>query len=158
MGIGTPATVALSAAGIRFTAHSYRHDPANRHFSLEAVSALGLDPERVFKTLLVEVDSRLVVAVVPVTGTLDLGALARAVGGKHAAMADPAVAQRKTGYVLGGISPVGQRAKHQTVIDETAQLYDTVLVSGGRRGFDVELTPADLASVTDARFAPLARG
>ncbi|MEO7005594.1 MAG: Cys-tRNA(Pro) deacylase [Terrimesophilobacter sp.] len=157
MGAGTPATVTLTAAGIRFTAHSYRHDPSNRHFGSEAVSALGLQPERVFKTLLVEVDGRLVVAVVPVTGTLDLGALARAVGGKHAAMADPATAQRKTGYVLGGISPIGQKTTLETVIDETAQLYDSVFVSGGRRGFDLELTPADLAAVTAARFAPLAR-
>jgi Cys-tRNA(Pro)/Cys-tRNA(Cys) deacylase len=157
MGTGTPATVALSAAGIRFTAHSYRHDPANRHFGLEAVTALGLDAARVFKTLLVDVDGRLIVAVVPVTGSLDLGALARAAGGKHAAMADPALAQRKTGYVLGGISPIGQKIRHETVVDETAQLYDTVFVSGGRRGFDVELAPADLVSITGATTAAIAR-
>ncbi|GAB3035885.1 Cys-tRNA(Pro) deacylase [Parafrigoribacterium mesophilum] len=157
MGTGTPATVALTASGIRFTAHSYRHDPANRHFGLEAVTELGLDAARVFKTLLVDVDGRLVVAVVPVTGSLDLGALARAANGKHASMADPAVAQRKTGYVLGGISPIGQKVRHQTVIDETAELYDTVFVSGGRRGLDIELAPADLVAITAATTAAIAR-
>jgi Cys-tRNA(Pro)/Cys-tRNA(Cys) deacylase len=157
MATGTPATVALTASGIRFTAHSYRHDPANRHFGLEAVTALGLDAGRVFKTLLVDVDGRLVVAVVPVTGSLDLGALARATNGKHATMADPALAQRKTGYVLGGISPIGQKIRHQTVVDETAELYDTVVVSGGRRGLDVELAPADLLAITGAMTAAIAR-
>ena len=154
---GTPATVALSAAGIPFTAHAYEHDPANTNFGLEAATALGLDPDRVFKTLLADVDGALVVGIVPVTGKLDLKALAAAVGGKKAEMADPVVAQRRTGYVLGGISPIGQKNAHPTVLDETAELYDTVFVSGGRRGFDIELSPADLVRATSAVVADIAR-
>jgi len=154
---GTPATVALTTAGIPFTAHAYDHDPANTNFGLEAASALGLDPEQVFKTLLADVDGTLVVGIVPVTGKLDLKALASAVGGKKAEMADPRLAERRTGYVVGGISPIGQKVRHATVIDETAELYDTVFVSGGRRGLDIELAPADLARITDAIFATIAR-
>lgn len=157
MSAGTPAIVALTAAGIDFTAHSYDHDPANSNFGLEAATALGLDPERVFKTLLADVDGALVVGIVPVTGKLDLGALAKAAGGKRATMADPAVAQRKTGYVLGGISPIGQKAAHPTVVDETVELFDTVYVSGGRRGFDIGLAPSDLIAVTSAIVAPIAK-
>ncbi|AND16600.1 Cys-tRNA(Pro) deacylase [Rathayibacter tritici] len=156
-GPGTPATVALSAAGIRFAPREYRHDPATTLYGLEAAQALGVEPERVFKTLLVDVDGELVVGVVPVTGSLGLKELAAAVGGKRAAMADPALAQRRTGYVLGGISPLGQKTRHRTVIDETAELYDTVLVSGGRRGFDIELAPADLVAATAALLADIAR-
>jgi len=155
---GTPATVALTAAGIAFTEHPYDHDPAAASFGLEAANALGIEPERVFKTLLADVDGRLVVGVVPVTGKLDLKALAAAVGGKRATMADPAVAERRTGYVVGGISPVGQKTAHPTVLDETVQLWDTVFVSGGRRGFDVELAPADLARVTGAVIAAIGAG
>jgi len=154
---GTPATIALAAAGIRFLPHAYAHDPANTNYGTEAASALGLDPEQVFKTLLADVDGSLVVAIVPVTGTLDLRALARAMGGKKAVMADPAVAQRKTGYILGGISPVGQKNQHPTVLDETAELYPSIFVSGGRRGFDIELAPADLLSITAGRVAAIAR-
>jgi Cys-tRNA(Pro)/Cys-tRNA(Cys) deacylase len=157
MALGTPATVALAAAGVAYTAHAYQHDPGNRNFGLEAASALQLDPERVFKTLVADVDGSLVVAIVPVTGSLDLGALAAVVGGKRAIMADPAVAQRKTGYVLGGISPIGQKTAIRTVLDETAELFDTIFVSGGRRGFDIELAPADLVSVTSATIAAIAR-
>lgn len=153
---GTPATVALDAARIPFTAHPYEHDPANTNYGMEAATALGIDPERVFKTLLVEVDGRLVVAVVPVSGRLDLKAVAAATGGKRAQMADPALAQRRTGYVLGGISPLGQKHAHDTVIDETAELFDTILVSGGRRGLDIELAPADLARLTRAVIAAIA--
>ena len=153
---GTPATVALHAAGIPFTEHAYSHDPANTNYGLEAANALGLDPDRVFKTLLAEVEGRLVVAIVPVTGKLDLKRLAAAVGGKRAAMADPAVAERRTGYVVGGISPIGQKTAHPTVIDETAELWDTVYVSGGRRGLDLELAPADLVRVTNATLADIA--
>ncbi|PPF49488.1 Cys-tRNA(Pro) deacylase, partial [Rathayibacter rathayi] len=153
-GPGTPATVALSAAGIRFTPREYRHDPVTTGYGLEAATALGVEPERVFKTLVVDVDGEFVVGVVPVTGSLGLKELAAAVGGKRAAMADPALAQRRTGYVLGGISPLGQKAPHRTVIDETAQLYDTVLVSGGQRGFDIELAPAD-RSLTEVRHHEL---
>lgn len=154
---GTPATVALTAAGIAFTAHAYEHDPANTNFGLEAASALGLDPEQVFKTLLADVDGSLVVGIVPVTGKLDLKALAAAVGGKKAEMADPKVAERRTGYVVGGISPIGQKNRHVTVLDETAELWDTVYVSGGKRGFDIELAPADLVRVTGAIVADIAR-
>ena len=115
-----------------------------------------LDPDRVFKTQLADVDGRLVVAIVPVTGKLDLKRLAAAVGGKRAAMADPAVAERKTGYVVGGISPIGQKTAHPTVIDETVELWDTVYVSGGRRGLDLELAPADLVRATQATLADIA--
>lgn len=110
-----------------------------------------------FKTLLADVDGRLVVGIVPVTGKLDLKALAAAVGGKKAAMADPALAERRTGYVVGGISPIGQKTRHETVLDETAELWDTVFVSGGRRGLDLELAPADLIRATDAVVADIAR-
>ena len=154
---GTPATVALTAAGIAFTEHAYAHDPANTNYGLEAATALGLDPDRVFKTLLAEVDGELIVAIVPVTGKVDLKRLAAAAGGKRATMADPAVAERRTGYVVGGISPIGQKTVSPTVIDETAGLWDTVFVSGGRRGFDVELAPADLVAATSAVIADIAR-
>lgn len=153
---GTPATVALHAAGIPFTEHAYAHDPANTNFGLEAAAALGLEPDRVFKTLLADVDGGLVVAIVPVTGKLDLKRLAAAAGGKRATMADPAVAERRTGYVVGGISPIGQKTVHPTVLDETAELWDTVYVSGGRRGFDIELTPADLMRATGALLSDIA--
>jgi Cys-tRNA(Pro)/Cys-tRNA(Cys) deacylase len=154
---GTPATIALAAAGIRFLPHAYEHDAANTNYGAEAASALGLDPEQVFKTLLADVDGSLVVAIVPVTGTLDLRALARALGGKKAVMADPAVAQRKTGYILGGISPIGQKTRHPTVLDETAELYPSIFVSGGRRGRVRCRTPADLLSITDGTVAAIAR-
>ena len=153
----TPATVALRAAGIPFSEHSYAHDPANRNFGEEAAAVLGIDAERVFKTLMVDVDGRLVVAVVPITGKLDLGALAAAVAGKRATMADPAVAERRTGYLVGGISPIGQKTPQQCVVDETAELFDTVFVSGGRRGFDIELSPGDLIRITGATTAAIAR-
>jgi Cys-tRNA(Pro)/Cys-tRNA(Cys) deacylase len=154
---GTPATAALASAGIPFTEHAYAHDPANRDFGMEAATALGLDPDQVFKTLLVDVDGRLVVGIVPVTGKLDLKALAAAVGGKRAAMADPTLAERRTGYVVGGISPIGQKTRHETVLDETAELWDVVYVSGGRRGFDLGLAPADLIRATGAGVADIAR-
>jgi len=157
MALGTPATVALSAAGIPFTPHAYEHDAANTNFGLEAASALKLDPEQVFKTLLADVDGALTVAIVPVTGKLDLKALAAAVGGKKAEMADPKVAERKTGYVVGGISPIGQKTRHTTVLDETAELFDTIFVSGGKRGFDIELAPTDLLAITGGSVAAIAR-
>ena len=138
---GTPATVALTAAGIEHTVHAYAHDPRSTSYGLEAAEALGLDPARVHKTLMASVDGRLTVAIVPVSGQLDLKALARAVGGSKAVMADPAVAQRVTGYVVGGISPIGQRRPHPTVLDESALAWPTVFVSGGKRGLDLELAP-----------------
>lgn len=154
---GTPATVALTRAGVAFEVRAYEHDPAAPSYGLEAAEVLGVEPERVFKTLLADVDGRLVVAVVPVSGQLDLKALAAAVGGKKAAMADPAVAERTTGYVVGGISPVGQRKALPTVLDASALAHATILVSGGRRGLDLELAPADLISVTGATTAPVGR-
>jgi Cys-tRNA(Pro)/Cys-tRNA(Cys) deacylase len=154
---GTPATVALTRAGIAFTEHSYAHDPGASSYGLEAAEVLGLDPQRVLKTLVATVDDRLVVAVVPVSGHLDLKAVAAAVGGKKAAMADPAAAERATGYVVGGISPVGQRRAHATVVDASALQHDTVYVSGGRRGLDLGLAPGDLVRVTGAVVAPVAR-
>src|SRR5699024_10020976 len=122
-------------------------------YGLEAAQVLGVPPEQVFKTLMTTVDGTLTVAVVPVTGTLDLKALAHVLGGKKAAMADKHDAERATGYVVGGISPLGQKAPHPTVIDETVWLFDTVLVSGGRRGLDVELAPDDLVRLTAATVA-----
>ena len=154
---GTPATAALTASGIPFSEHAYVHDPAVRDFGAEAAAALGVDADQVFKTLLADVDGRLVVGVVPVSGKLDLKALAAAVGGKRAAMADPALAERRTGYVVGGISPIGQKTRHETVIDETVELWDVVYVSGGRRGLDLGLAPADLIRATDAVVADIAR-
>lgn len=156
-GAGTPASSALAEAGIPFTLHPYEHDPAAPSYGLEAADALGVEPDRVFKTLLADTELGIVVGVVPVTGMLDLKALASAVGAKRATMADPAVAERRTGYVVGGISPIGQKTRHVTVVDETAQLFDTVFVSGGRRGLDLEIAPADLLVATGAAYAPIAR-
>ena len=154
----TPATVALSAAGVHFSLLSYVHDPQSGSYGTEAAEALGVDPARVFKTLMVEVDGILTVAVVPVSCTLDLKALAAAAGRKKAVLADPAVAQRRTGYVLGGISPVGQRQTSPAVIDGSALDFDSILVSGGRRGLEIELAPADLIRVIGATVAPIAAG
>jgi Cys-tRNA(Pro)/Cys-tRNA(Cys) deacylase len=154
---GTPATVALLRAGIKFTAHSYVHDENVSGYGLEAAAALGVKPERVFKTLVADADGILVVAIVPVSGQLNLKALAAAVGVKRVQLAPPAVAERKTGYVLGGISPIGQKTTLTTVLDDTAQLFETVYVSGGRRGFDVELAAADLLAITRGRYAPIGR-
>ncbi|MEV5003012.1 Cys-tRNA(Pro) deacylase [Nocardioides sp. LML1-1-1.1] len=153
----TPATTALSAAGVVFTVHAYEHDPRAASYGTEAAEALGIDPDRVFKTLLADVDGTLVVGVVPVTGQLDLKALARAVGGRRAAMADPRAAERATGYVLGGISPLGQRTAHPTVVDDSALDRPTIYVSAGRRGLEVELSPAELVRLTAARVAAIRR-
>lgn len=147
---GTPATLALEAAGVSFTLHAYEHDPRVTNFGLEAAEALGFSPEQVFKTLMVQLTDGMAVGIVPVSGTLDLKAVAGALGQKKAAMADPAAAQRRTGYVLGGISPLGQRNPSPTVLDDSAFGHATVLVSGGRRGLDVELAPEDLERLTGA--------
>ncbi|HET6624844.1 MAG TPA: Cys-tRNA(Pro) deacylase [Nocardioidaceae bacterium] len=154
---GTPATVALTRAGIAFTVHTYDHDPTTVGFGLEAAAALGLEPDRVLKTLFVSVDGRLAVGIVPVSGQLDLKAVAAAVGAKKARMADPAEAERASGYVVGGISPVGQKRTHPTVLDESALAFETVYVSGGRRGMDLGIAPADLVHVTNATTARIAR-
>ncbi len=138
--------------------HTYDRDPAAESFGLDAAHALGLDPDRVFKTLFASVDGELVVGIVPVSGQLDLKAVASAVGGKKATMADPDRAQKASGYVVGGISPVGQRRRHRTVLDESALGLDTVFVSGGRRGMDIEIAPSDLVRVTGATTARIRRG
>ena len=168
-GAGTPATVALTRAGVPFTEHTYDHDADGTRslrrsrsdrfegYGLEAAEALGLEPATVFKTLLAVVDGDLVVGIVPVTGQLDLKALAASVGGKKATMADPAVAERVTGYVVGGISPLGQKRRLRTVLDSSADAHEVVYVSGGRRGLDLGLAPADLARLTDATRAPISR-
>jgi len=156
-GGGTPAMTALSAAAIAFTVHDYAHDPRSESYGEEAAAALGITADRVFKTLLADVDGALTVAVVPVSGQLDLKALARAVGGRKASMADPRAAERSTGYVVGGISPIGQKRAHPTVVDVTALDHPTVFVSAGRRGLEVELAPADLVSVTAGVTAPVGR-
>ncbi|QSR31665.1 Cys-tRNA(Pro) deacylase [Nocardioides sp. S5] len=154
---GTPATVALGAAGIAYEVRAYEHDPRAASYGLEAAEALGVEPARVFKTLLASLDGRLVVGIVPVSGQLDLKALARALGGSKAVMADVAAAERATGYVAGGISPIGQKRPHPTVLDASALEHDTILVSGGRRGFDLELAPTDLVAVTGAVTATIGR-
>ena len=154
---GTPATVALTRAGIAFTLHPYHHDPRATSYGLEAAASLGVPPARVFKTLLAEVDAKLAVAVVPVDRQLDLKALARVLGASRAAMADQAAAERATGYVVGGISPVGQKRAHPTVVDESALGHPTVFVSGGRRGLDLEIAPADLVRITEAITAQIGR-
>ena len=142
--------MALDRAGIDYRLRPYEHDPRTPSYGLEAAAALGVDPARVFKTLLASLDGALVVAVVPVAGQLDLKALARVLGGSRAAMAEVAVAERATGYVAGGISPIGQKRTHPTVLDATALDHATILVSAGRRGLDLELVPADLVSITGA--------
>jgi Cys-tRNA(Pro)/Cys-tRNA(Cys) deacylase len=153
----TPAILAARRAGIEFRIHEYAHDPAAASYGLEAAAALGVAPERVFKTLVAEVDGRLVVAVVPVAARLDLKALAAAAGGKRAALAEAAAAERATGYVTGGISPLGQRRRLPTWLDASAAGHATIHVSAGRRGLEIELQPAELARLTGARLAPLAR-
>ena len=152
-GKGTPAIAAATRAGVPFTVHEYAHDPRTESYGLEAVEKLGLDPARVFKTLVADVDGALTVAVVPVAEQLDLHAL-----GKRARMADPRAAERATGYVSGGISPLGQRRPLATVVDESALAFETIHVSAGRRGLELELVPADLVRLTGARVARIARG
>jgi Cys-tRNA(Pro)/Cys-tRNA(Cys) deacylase len=156
-GGGTPATTALSRAGVSFTMHRYQHDPAAPSYGLEAAEAIGVQADQVFKTLLADVDGRLVVAVVPVVGSLDLKALATATGGKRAAMAASAAAERATGYVVGGISPLGQRRRLPTVVDASAIEFGIVYVSAGRRGLDIGLAPADLIRLTGATTARIGR-
>ena len=156
-GRATPATLLLQREGVAHTVHGYEVDASAHSYGEAAAAALGIEPERMLKTLLAEVDGRLVCGVVPVSGSLDLKALAVAVGGKRGAMADPAAAERATGYVVGGISPLGQRSRLPTVVDETAELFDTVFVSGGRRGLSLELAPADLVRLTSAVVADVAR-
>ena len=149
--------MALERAGIPFTLHEYPHDPRHESYGQEASEALGVTADRVFKTLIAEVDGTLVTGVVPVEGQLDLKALAAASGGKKAAMAQVAAAERATGYVTGGISPVGQRKRLPVVLDESAMRFATVFCSAGRRGLEIELAPADLARATGAKVASIGR-
>jgi Cys-tRNA(Pro)/Cys-tRNA(Cys) deacylase len=155
----TPAVKVAERAGVRFQLHSYVHDPRAASYGLEAAELLGIDGNRVFKTLLVELDGdprRLVVGVVPVTRQLNLKTLAREAGGKKAGMATPEQAQRTTGYLVGGISPLGQKRALPTWIDDSARDFPTVFVSAGRRGLEIELSPADLSRLTRGGFAPIA--
>jgi Cys-tRNA(Pro)/Cys-tRNA(Cys) deacylase len=153
----TPATDLLSRLKIPFTVHEYEQDGQPASYGLAASEALGVPPVRLFKTLVAEVDDKLTVAVVPVAGTLDLKALAEAAGGKKARMADPAAAERATGYVTGGISPLGQRKRLPVVVDTTAESFETIYCSAGRRGLQLELAPADLIRAAGAKVAPIAR-
>jgi len=156
MATGTPATKLLTSAGVNFTEHEYSHDPNSTSFGLEAAEKLGIDPHRVFKTLIANVDETFAVAIVPVSQQVSLKSLSRTLGAKRATMADPAHAARLTGYVVGGISPLGQKRLLTTVIDASAKDFETILVSGGRRGFDIELSPNDLAELVSAVFAEIA--
>jgi Cys-tRNA(Pro)/Cys-tRNA(Cys) deacylase len=150
----TPGIAAAERAGVAHAVHSYEHDPKAESYGLEAAERLGVDPARVFKTLVVDLDGSLEVAVVPVEAQLDL----RALGGKRSRMADPRDVERSTGYVLGGVSPLGQRRRLPTTVDESALEHETVFVSGGRRGLELELDPRDLVRLTDARVRRVARG
>ena len=158
-GRGTTATIALDRAKVPFTLHEYEHDPRSGSYGIEASDALGVPPERVFKTLVAAVDGgTLAVGVVPVHRQLDLKALAAAVGAKKAAMADVTAAERATGYVAGGISPLGQRKRLPVVIDSSALALATMFCSAGRRGLEIELAPADLIRLAGARVAAIATG
>lgn len=162
---GTPATAALLQAGVEFRVHEFAHEPGERNYGIVAAEALGIDPDQVFKTLLVKVDgqasvdgvspSQVAVGIVPVSGQLSLKEIASAVHAKRADMCDPAAAERITGYVVGGISPFGQKRRLPTAIDETCVLFDTIFVSGGKRGLDIEIAPSDLIEVLRAVVAPI---
>ena len=157
-GRGTAATIALERAKIPFTLHEYARDPRHGSYGLEASEALGIPPERVFKTLVAAVDGALAVGVLPVHRQLDLKALAAAVGGKKAAMAEAAAAERATGYVAGGISPIGQKRRLPVVVDSSALALGTMFCSAGRRGLEIEIAPADLIRATGAKIAAIAAG
>jgi Cys-tRNA(Pro)/Cys-tRNA(Cys) deacylase len=156
-GQGTAATALLTRLGIAYTVHGYDHDPRHGAYGIEAAEAMGVPAGRVFKTLVANVDGALTVGVVPVAAQLDLKALAGAAGGKKAAMADVAAAERATGYVAGGISPLGQRRRLPVVVDASALEFPTVYCSGGRRGLEIELAPADLVRAANATVAPISR-
>jgi Cys-tRNA(Pro)/Cys-tRNA(Cys) deacylase len=156
-GRGTPATALLARQGIAHTVHAYRHDPRRDGYGLEASEALGIAPQRVFKTLVAQVDGTLTVGVIPVASRLDLKALAGAAGGKKAVLAEAADAERATGYVVGGISPLGQRKQLPVVLDAAALEFGTIYCSAGRRGLEIEIAPADLVKVGHAVVAPIAQ-
>ncbi|HET9072385.1 MAG TPA: Cys-tRNA(Pro) deacylase [Acidimicrobiales bacterium] len=153
----TPAVTVAARAGVDFEIHRYDHDPDEPSYGEEAAEMLGVEPDRVYKTLVVLVDDRLAVAVVPVSGELDLKKLAAALGARKAVMAHPSEAERATGYVVGGISPLGQKRRLPTVLDASAERWPTIFVSGGRRGLELELAPADLARLAGATVAAVGR-
>lgn len=153
---GTPATALLARQQIPHTLHPYAHDPRAEAYGEEAAAALDVDERRIFKTLIATVDGRLACAVVPVAGRLDVKRFAAALGGKRAELAEPSAAARATGYVVGGISPLGQKTRLRTVVDASAESFDTVFVSAGKRGLQVQLAPADLVRLTGASLAPIA--
>ena len=153
----TPAINQAKKAKIPYTVHEYDHDPSAPSYGEEAAERLGLEPEQVFKTLVADCGGELVVAVVPVSGMLDLKALARLTGAKKAAMAEVKLVEKTTGYVVGGVSPLGQKKRLKTVIDESAQGFGTIHVSAGRRGLEIELAPGDLAKLTGGVFGAVAR-
>ncbi|MFL4478279.1 Cys-tRNA(Pro) deacylase [Paeniglutamicibacter sp. ORCA_105] len=156
---GTPATTLLDRESVPYTVHSYVHDPSVENYGMEAAEAIGVPASRVFKTLLVSTGepgpAALVVGIVPVDRSLDLKAMAVALGLKKVEMADPSVAERRTGYVVGGISPLAQRNRSRTLLDASALAHETVYVSGGHRGLDLELAPADLQRLTEAEVAAI---
>lgn len=156
MASGTPATAALIRAQIDYKLHPYTHDVRSTSYGDEAAAALGVDPHRIFKTLIADVDGKLVCAVVPVAAKLNLKALAASLSAKRAELADPAKAQRSTGYIVGGISPIGHKTQIPVVLDQSVADHPTVFVSAGKRGLQVELAAADLAAVTSGRYAPIA--
>ena len=154
----TPACVALDHAGVRYFVHPYEHDPAVASYGLEAAAALGVEADLVFKTLMAQLDTgELVVAILPVAKMLNMKLLAAVFSTKRAAMADVREAERSSGYVAGGISPLGQRTLRRTALDDSATACDTIFISGGRRGFDIEVDPNDLIPLLDAHVAPLTR-
>jgi len=153
----TPAINAARKAKIAFTVHEYEHDPSAESYGLEAAEKVGIEPERVFKTLVAGSGRDMVVAILPVSRKLDLKLLAKAVGVKKIAMADVKAVERTTGYVVGGVSPLGQKKPLKTVIDNSAEVLETMHVSAGRRGLEIELAPADLASLTRASFCPVTK-
>ena len=150
--------MALEAAGVWWRGHTYVHDQASISYGLEAAAALGVDVSVVYKTLIADVEGiGLAVGIVPVAGLLNLKALAKAAGGKRAEMANPSAAERSSGYVVGGISPIGQRKRLPTYLDESASVQERIFVSGGRRGFDIEIAPDDLLAVIEGQYAEIAR-
>ncbi|MEA4953663.1 Cys-tRNA(Pro)/Cys-tRNA(Cys) deacylase YbaK [bioreactor metagenome] len=152
----TPGILAAKKAGVPFTVHEYDHDPSAPSFGMEAAEKLGIPPERVFKTLVVRLDGReLAVGVIPVDSMLSMKAIAKAAGAKKAEMASQADVERSTGYVLGGVSPLGQKKRLRTFIDVSAEVFETVFVSAGKRGLDMEIAPGDLRAVCGGTFAPL---